>query len=340
MGAVRPHAGGGHAEGQLRVQGVEPFIQVLNQLVDIVPPPVADVVKGSAVLPEGVLVVEAAAGVEVVVQVDAVHIVVADQLLRPLDDQLPHLGQAGIQIVVSLALHHPLGVLHCRGLVVQIRQLTLAALGKAEGVDPGVELQPQGVSLLHPVGQGIKAVFRGQAGGPGQVLAPGEQLRGIEGVPRGTHLEDHRVHPHVHAVLQNLIRLGLEGVGVGGGGVGVVQVVHRGHPNGPEVIPGGAGGIGRLGLPLAAGSRPAACRKRQQQCRQSQQRRHSPFQLHGLFLRFQSDFLRPAGLRKEYTGNIISYPAQNGRHNFLKNDNLFPPFRFFQSRTRFSLIIC
>ena len=340
MGAVRPHAGGGHAEGQLRVQGVEPLVQPLNQPVNIVPPPVADVVKGSAILLKGFLVVEAAAGVEIVVQMDAVHVVIADQFFRPLDDQLPDLGQPGIQIVVSLALHHPLGVLHGGGLGVQGGQLGLAAFGDAEGVDPGVELQPQGVGPLHPVGQRIKIVLRSQAGGAGQVLAPGKQFRGIEGVSRRADLENHRVHAHIHAVLQNLVRLSSESSGVGGGRVGVVQIVYRGHPYSPEVIPGGAGNVCLLALPLASDSNTAAHRQGQQQRRGSQQRRYAPFPIHWGSLPFLLDFSPVPLWPGRCSVPIIPYQAQNSRHNFLENDNLFPPFRFFQSGPRFCLIIC
>lgn len=57
--------------------------QCLDQLVDIVPAPVADVGKALAVLGIGGPVGKAAAGVEVVVQVNAVDVILAGQLLRP-----------------------------------------------------------------------------------------------------------------------------------------------------------------------------------------------------------------------------------------------------------------
>ena len=80
-------------------------------------------------------------------------------------------------------------------------ELRRAPLGDAEGIDPGVELQPQGVGPLHPVGQRIKSVFRGGPLCAGEVFAPRVQLGGIEGVGGGPHLENHGVHAHVHTSL-------------------------------------------------------------------------------------------------------------------------------------------
>ena len=198
---IRPHAGGADAVGQPRINGVDALPQCLDQLVDIVPAPVADVGKALAVLGIGGPVGKAAAGVEVVVQVNAVDVILAGQLLRPPHDVLPHLGQAGIEVVVALILHHPVGVELCGVVGGQGLELRRAPLGDAEGIDPGVELQPQGVGPLHPVGQRIKSVFRGGPLCAGEVFAPRVQLGGIEGVGGGPHLENHGVHAHVHTAL-------------------------------------------------------------------------------------------------------------------------------------------
>ena len=128
-------------------------------------------------------------------------------------------------------------------------KLALPPLGDAEGVDPGVELQAQLVGLLHPVGQGIKAVFGGGTLGTGEVLAPGIILRGIEGIGGGPHLEDYGGHAHIRTVFQDLVGVRLQHRRVCGGLAGIVQAVHRGHPHGPEVLllPGRGGGSARLG---------------------------------------------------------------------------------------------
>ena len=245
---VRPHAGGADAVGQIGVDGVEPLPQLLHQLVHVVPPPVPQVGEPGAVLGVSIRVVKAAAGVEVVVQVDAVDVVIAGQLLRAPDDVRPHLRQAGVEVELPLVLHHPVRVELGRVVGGEGIKLRLAALGDAEGVEPGVELQPQGVGPLHPVLQRVEAVPGGSALGAGEIAAPGVVVRGVQGVGGGPHLEDHRVHAQLHALLEDGVGVPLQHRRVGGGLAGVVQPVHRGHPHRPELLAGGdRGRLGRGG---------------------------------------------------------------------------------------------
>ena len=193
---------------------MEPGIHLLDQLVDVVPPPIAYVGKIAAVLGEGVPIVKGGAGVKVIVQVDAVHIVVAHDLFRPLDHQFPHLGQARVQVVVAAIFHHPLRVLLGRRTGGQPIILLLPIPGHPEGVDPGVELQAQGMGFFHPVFQRVKAAAGRCILAACQIRAPGEQIGWVEGIRTGAHLQDHSVHAHILAVLQNGVGLALQCLGV------------------------------------------------------------------------------------------------------------------------------
>ena len=86
-------------------------IQLLDQLIYVVPPPVADIRVAGAVFGVGVRIVKVCAGVEVVVQVDAVNVVIFHQLHSAVHNQLPDFRKAGIQVVVAVGMpDHPIGV--------------------------------------------------------------------------------------------------------------------------------------------------------------------------------------------------------------------------------------
>ena len=104
-GGVGPDAGGGDAEQAAGARFMDRLAQLLDQLVHAL---AAEIVqrKAAAVLGVCLGVVKFGGGVEVIVQVDAVHRVGLDDLPGARHDQLPHLGEAGVEIQVALAQAH------------------------------------------------------------------------------------------------------------------------------------------------------------------------------------------------------------------------------------------
>ena len=212
--------------------------QLLDQLVHAL---AAEIVqrKTAAVLGVCLGVIKFGGGVEVIVQVDAVHRVGLDDLPGARHDQLPHLGEAGVEIQVALAQAHkgrvlpgrvPLGQLVQAGL-----QRTGAVLGHPVGVDPGVHLHLAGVGLLHQIGQRVKSAVGRLALLAGQVHAVGEDLGGIEGVGTGPHLKEDGVEAGGLRRVQHLVQLLLQGGLVQPLGRRVIQVEHSGYPNAPHL---------------------------------------------------------------------------------------------------------
>ena len=116
------------------------FIECGDQFVDVVAPPVADIVEILAIARKCRFIGKVCARVEIVVEVDTVHIVILHDLSGTVHDQFLHSGQAGIEIVVILVYDRPFRVLLGRAVIRQRVVFALAVLGNAVGVEPRMQL--------------------------------------------------------------------------------------------------------------------------------------------------------------------------------------------------------
>ena len=126
-------------------------------------------------------------GVEVVIDVQSVHVVAAEDVACHMADVGTVLRDAGVEDHQTAVLETAFGVTH--GIVLGGQGRGTCRLGTV-GVDPGMDLHATLVALFHHPGQGIPVGVRGKSLLPGEVAAPGLQAALIEGIALGTYLEE------------------------------------------------------------------------------------------------------------------------------------------------------
>ncbi|RAO32897.1 hypothetical protein PSN13_03587 [Micromonospora saelicesensis] len=277
-GLVAPDAERADAELYPRLGRLDLAVHLLDQQVDVVPPPVGPVGEAPVVGREGRvvrhLVGAAGVGVEVVVEVDAIDVVPLDGIHHGGLDELADLGDPGVVVEPAAGDagrwvgEGPVGVLLRRVAGGELGEVGAGAAGgghrDAVRVEPGVELQVPLVRLVDQEGQWVPA--RVLAAYPGQVFRPGLVRRGPERVGGGPDLHHDGVVVQAPGQVEQLAVLGLLGgdpVRVGLGRLaGPVDVDHRRDPHGPELpfrggrvggAGGGAGGVGRAGCGARGG---------------------------------------------------------------------------------------
>ena len=147
-------------------------------------------------------------GVEVVVHVDAVHLVLRKDLGGTVADELSHLGMGDVEVPVLVDEDDVVALL---GLIVVplldevlvIHLLDLVLGHAAHGVDPAVDRQASLLAQLHHDGHGI--VLEVTRVGADGVLAGGVDLGGVDAVGVGTELEHHGVEAVLDGVVQHLL---------------------------------------------------------------------------------------------------------------------------------------
>ena len=140
-------------------------VQLLDEQVHVVAPPVADVLESSwialKVLLVGNLLSGNGVGVEVVVVVESVNVVAPQYVAAYVADEVAVLLQRGVQYVLPVVAEHPSGVSYGH---VALRQLVGGLRLCAVGVDPCMQLHSAFVALLRhplkrvPVGAGCLAL--------------------------------------------------------------------------------------------------------------------------------------------------------------------------------------
>ena len=163
-------------------------------------------------------------GIEVVVEVDAVHGVAADHVCYHVEGALLHALVTGIHPHV---LAVPVGV-RCR-------------LTTAEWIEPGVQLHPARVRLGHGEGQRVVGRPRAQEFGP--------RLEGgrVERVRHRPDLQKDRVQMQRGGAVEDRDQLALLLLGRQIPSRRPVEVVHRGHPNAAHLVGAGRAGGGAGG---------------------------------------------------------------------------------------------
>ncbi len=249
IGPVAPDTRGTDPETHPWAGGAQLLRQPLHQQPGTVAAPVALVREALAVGGEGPCVVQARIGgfvIEVVVEVDGIHGIARRDLGHHAAQPGPHLGQPRVQHEAPGGRADPVGP----GAVDAGRAVGGRAAQHAHGVrahvhrhavriEPGVQLQPPRMRLLHGEGQGVESGMPAQRAG--QVGRPGQEIGGVERIRARLGLEDHRIEAGGHRLVQDAqqFRLlhgdALRIVGDPGGlRGGPVQVQDRGDPAGSQ----------------------------------------------------------------------------------------------------------
>ena len=180
------------------------LVELLDEQVHVVASPVAAVLDAVGVLLILGIIGDREAshriGIEIVVHVDAVDVVAADDVACHLADVVAVLGNAGVENLQAVVLEAALRMLHHHMIDGERR----GALGLCPiGINPGVKLHAACVALVnHPL-QRVPVGLRRLALLPREDAAPRLQRAGVEGVALGPHLED----DGIHAILLQLVEL-------------------------------------------------------------------------------------------------------------------------------------
>ena len=166
-------------------------MNVLDEKAHIVAAPILDGAEACAILAVGLLVGNLGAclgvGIEIVVDVQSVNVVAADDVAHHLADVFAVLRYSGIEEQQLAILEEALRMLE---IGVGGGQHGGACRLGAVGVYPSVELHAAAVALVNhplegvPVGLGCHALLTGEKS------APGLQLAGVEGVALSPDLEE------------------------------------------------------------------------------------------------------------------------------------------------------
>ena len=210
-----PDAGGGDAERRLRANLTHQGVDGGHQLVHRVPAEVPHIGKSTAAGGEGALVRKAATGIKIVVQMDAVHRIVFQDLPDAFQDLSAHPGLARVVIQAAVAVeHHAVGQLAGGMTVAELGEGLLTGgcrrAGDAVRVEPGVQFHARLVTLLRKISQRVKAAVRGLSLAAGKHGAPGVDPGRIQRVGCGPHLKKQGVHPPGPGVRDDRVGLGFQ----------------------------------------------------------------------------------------------------------------------------------
>ncbi|MPN47863.1 hypothetical protein SDC9_195467 [bioreactor metagenome] len=168
------------------------FVEPLYQRGHILPPPIVERLIDRRVERIGTPVVKISSRIEIIVHVDAVHIVLLHDFRRSVDDKRSHFGQSRIKVEVSLIGDDPLrmqpGGMVFGQAVKRLRRGQRPTHRYAIGVNPRVKLQPARVCFVGPVRERVKAILRRKPRFSRQIGGPRETFRLIQRVRRGAHL--------------------------------------------------------------------------------------------------------------------------------------------------------
>ena len=166
-------------------------MQLVDEQIDVVAPPVSLIGKIFSIAGEGSVVVKLYSGlgigVEVIVNVDAVHVVARHDVRHHQADVLPALRQGGVEEELVAVGDEPFGVYIINMIG---RQLVLGRVPHAVRVYPGVQLHAALVAFVYHELQGIPIRVGRLSLHPRQVAAPRLQARGVERIGLRAYLEE------------------------------------------------------------------------------------------------------------------------------------------------------
>ena len=206
--------------------------QLLDEQIHILATPVAPV-HAVAIAGVAVIVGELAAGngirIEIVVHVDGIDIVARHNIVDYPAYKLAALGQSRVEIELFTILNEPLGML-----VIDMRRRQRLGSDRPHpvGIEPGVQLHVAGMTLVDKILQRVPHGVGSHPLLPREIFAPRLQLRGIKGVGRRAHLENHRIDADVLETVQHSIEIALHGIPVH---IAVTALPHRMNPRSAEL---------------------------------------------------------------------------------------------------------
>ena len=170
-------------------------------------------------------------GIEIVVEGHAVHVVLHDDLPHAVRDELPHLGETGVEVQPPVRVGHgPFGVLLrrvSRGKGGDVR----AEQGRPQRIDPCEYADVPRPRRLDQIAEGIE----GQSPRGGKGLRDGEEVAVIERVPGGTDLKEDRVQPVFLHDGEDFVKLRPQLVRREVGPRGIIQIPDGGDPDAAQL---------------------------------------------------------------------------------------------------------
>ena len=242
---VAPNAGWADAKAAARLHGVLVHCGVyrLHELVHIVAPPVRErqIAAGRLI---GGGIVKLRGRIKIIVELDAIHGVFADDFRHAVTDELAHLCDAGIEIIAAVTRDHPFRMLlGGRG----IRQGIEIALRIGTGtdavrIDPRLQPQIAGMCLFYPIRERVKRIGRRRAAGAGQIPAPRKELGAVQRIAGRAHLKIHGVGAARRDAVECGAAFGAQRVCVSGRLRGIINGICRCHPDAARLRLHGRGG--------------------------------------------------------------------------------------------------
>lgn len=231
--------------------------ELVDEGVDVLAPPVvafqppagALVTKPAAVVGEAQLHARRRVRIEIIVEMDAIDVVTADDVEDDLDGVVACVRFPGIEPRVAAVLADELGLL--AGDMVG-RHGGVGLQPGAEGIEPGVEFQSMRMGLAHREGQRIPEGLRSLALVSAQEFRPGFVGGIVEGVAGRPDLEEQCVQVQAGCEFDEIAELGLLLGDRETGAAWPVDVLHRRHPRGAELPRDG--GSACCGFPTARGA--------------------------------------------------------------------------------------
>ena len=219
------------------------LIQSSDECVDVVASPVTDPAEILTVALVSRLIGKIHTRIEIVIQMNAVYVVILDDLSRTVYDKLLHRRNTGIEVVVIVVLDYPLRVLLGRTGIRDCVPFVLAVNRNAVWVDPRVQLQTALVRCGYPVAEDVKAAVRCLTSRAADVAAPREQLGRIQRICGRPHLQEDRVQAHCGNIVQLGIGLGLELVGGHALLGGKINIMYGRDPDTAHIVLCGLSGV-------------------------------------------------------------------------------------------------
>ena len=211
-----PDAEGADAHQHVRLELLDLPPQPLHQPIDVVPPP-GGAIREAAGRHRAGMAVGVGEGhlaaflldrvrVEVVVDVDAIHVVPADHVADDLDEAVGGHRLTGIEPEKLPVAPH--GVWHRDAGVRRSHGPGSIGMADAVGIEPAMEFEPAGVRLRDGEGERVVGRVRRLAHGAAEIVRPGLERRVVEGVGAGPHLEDHGIEPRVGRTIEQRGKFG------------------------------------------------------------------------------------------------------------------------------------
>ena len=219
------------------------LIQSSDECVDVVASPVADLAEILTVARISRLIGKIRTRIKIIIQMNAVHIVILDDLSRTVHDKLLHRRNTGIEVVVVVVFDNPLRMLLGRTGIRDCIPFVLAVNRNAVRIDPCVQLQTALMRCGYPVAEDVKAAVRRLTGRAADVAAPRKQLRRIQRIGGRPNLKEYRVQAHCGNIVQLGVGLGLELVGGHALLGGKINIMYGRDPDTAHIVLCGLSGV-------------------------------------------------------------------------------------------------